>query len=129
MIGFPVQELLLLDQLVLFAKPRLTLRQRIAQAYFHGSVLDQLAFVARDGAARRIPKRQNAWPPPAALVGTANLLRNDCLIAHGSACHRTRQTVLTQINPKSDIGHCLAGLPAWSNPPWPPATLKVQPDL
>jgi hypothetical protein len=52
MIGFLAQEFLPLDQLLLLTKPSLAFRQRIAQSYFHGPVLDELALAALESAAR-----------------------------------------------------------------------------
>src|SRR5579863_4655831 len=115
MIGFPAQEFLFLDELFLLTEPRLALRQRIAQANFHGSVLDQLALIAFDGAPRRFRKCQNRRQPPAVLVDAANLLRNDCPIAHtlkmqSDALHQvdSGQTPTIYLVPKvSNFDHSL----------------------
>ena len=105
MIGFPAQKFLLLDQLVLSAKPRLTFRQLIAQAYLQRSILDQFPLAALDGTARRTRKRQSGRQTPATLVGVANLLRNCCLTAHASVCASPSCTKLIHVKYKSEFVH------------------------
>ena len=75
MIGFLAQEFSPLDQLVLLTKQRFTLRQRVAQADLQSFLLEQLAFAALDGAARRARKGQGGRHPTAAhLVAAAHPL-------------------------------------------------------
>src|ERR1035438_7842688 len=99
-----------MDQLDLLTKLRRALRQRIAQAYFHGSILDQLALVALDGTARRSQKREGERRRPANLVSAADMLWN-CCFAHVSGCAYAGRIALIQVNHKSDSVHCPAGRP------------------
>jgi hypothetical protein len=104
MIRFPAQQFLLLDQLVLSAKARLTFRQRIAQTCLQRSMLEPL-LAALDNATRRTGKRQPGRQTPAGLVGFANLLRNCCLTAHTSNCASLSCTKLIQVKYKSEFVH------------------------
>jgi hypothetical protein len=75
-----------MDQLVFLTKPRLAFRQRVAQTYFHGFVLNQLALASLDRAARRA-SGNDGWSVarmPAALIVGMNLLRICCWITHVS---------------------------------------------
>jgi hypothetical protein len=67
-------QFLSLDPFVLLTTPRFTLRQRIAQAYFQGSMLDQFTLVAIGGTVRRTQKNRSVGRLPTA--GAANLLLN-----------------------------------------------------
>src|SRR5450755_2960466 len=98
-----------MDQLVFLTKPRLAFRQRVAQTYFHSSILNQLALAGLDRAARRAPGNDD-WGVrrvPAALVVGMNLLRICGSITHVSGCARDGPITLIQIKSGSDTGHRL----------------------
>jgi hypothetical protein len=77
MIGFPLQQLLSTDQLVVLTKPDLAFRQGGAQTLCHGFILNQLAPAGLERTGRRPPGNDN-WDVrqrSAALVVGLNLRR------------------------------------------------------